>query len=234
MEIVHSKSDIELVKGIIQAHKNILNETNEISIDKYERKKNRLLQIIISKHYDKILNSLRFENSISDYDSETFVIKAFYDFYLNILSGKYQEVGTLSAYVKKLAKYSFINNNRRNKKEISFDKKNEEEYENTENKIYRESKNSTTYLDDLDNEIFDTEEEKEEIFNCVQEMIKNLSEECQGLIYAQFSYNKISDKEYYEEHKDNFSSVNAVRKKRGKCMDKLRNNSNVLNICKDE
>ena len=231
MEVIHSSNDIELVEGIIQAHNKILlYDESHKSIRNLERYKNRLFDLLVSKHFNHILNSLRFNNSINAFDAETFVIEAFSDLYLKILSGKYKEEGKLKAYVKLSAHRLFLKSLKK-PIDISIDKKQEQGNEDNENKIFRESKNSDNYLDELDAEIFETEEEKNLIFECVQEMIKQISNDCQDLIYAQYSKPKISDNEFYENNKDTFSSVDAVRKKRGKCMQKLRSEKNGLEIC---
>lgn len=207
MKIVKNEfalSDSKLISEIIIINDSYEKEDNCRNSNKLKKQLDTKFGIIVGRYYNNVLNSIAYNNNIDKDMANSFVSEAFMVLYENIISRKYKEEGKISGYVHRIAKWKFL-------KFYEIDKNNQE---------YEEKFDS--HFDDLDKEIFENKEEENDYVNISQKLIKELSKECQELIYAQYSLSKISDETYYEENKYQYSSKAAIRKKRYKCMSKLK------------
>ena len=189
---------------------NIFNENSMSDKDLVERISNgdqRAFTVIFDKYNEKLIKTLMSKNIMNREQAEDFVTEAFIDLYEKILNGKYAENGTMFNFLYTIAHRLFLKENKRNIEDV------------TENER----------LKTLVKEIFDDDNQREEYFRLVEEILKDLSIgknekelSCADILYAQYGIEKTSDENYYDEYPEKFTNILDVRRKRYKCLEKLK------------
>ena len=166
--------------------------------------------IICNRYHEDIVYHLKLKTStnlylksfIEDAASEAFII-----LWEKIKKGKYEEQGWMKAFLQKIAFRKLMKMNKQNIKPIE-----------NGSEIYDDDN-----FDEL-NKLLD--EDPINYKNISDEAMKSLKPICEEIIKMKF-YNKIDDTEIFEKFPQ-LISVSNVRKRRSKCMDKLRKKSNEI------
>lgn len=149
--------------------------------------------ILFQRHAPNLIIQLKRNNRISSDVSEDIVLESFLDAYKNIQEGKYDEMGLFPAYINKIAKWRVT-------------------------KVIRKDEPVSS-----DEEVKDSEEveaDKNMYQVAAEKALKSLSELCRDLIYYK-NYHNFRDDEILENFPE-LGSVSNVKKRRYKCMSKLR------------
>jgi len=179
-------------------------------VDRIKRGDSNAFTILFDNNAEKLKRSLIAKNSFIRVDkADDYVTDAFVDFYDKIKNGRYEETGSLFNYLYTIAHRLYLKEIGRNKEDVTADDK----------------------LNRLAGRIFDNEASREEILQTVEQLLpsltigKNEKElSCVDLLYAQYGITKTSDDDYYSEHPGKFTNVRDVRRKRYKCLEKLKEN----------
>jgi len=190
---------------------NIFNEDSMSDNDLIEKIKNgdqRAFTVIFDRYSSKLRSSLLSKNSaIRNDEAEDYVADAFIQFYDNVNNGKYRHKGTLFNYLYTIAHRLYLKHIGRYKEDVTEDDR--------LNRIYEQ--------------IFVDAEERDQYISIVNEILKELTIgknekelKCSDLLYAQYGIPKIKDEDFYSEHPEKFTNELDVRRKRNKCMERLR------------
>ena len=176
-------------------------------INKFRDGDGKAFTTLFDRYSQKLKNTLMSKNSfIREDEAEDYVTEAFISFHENLLTGKYEDKGKLFNYLYTIAYNLYRKQLRKNAEDVTKDP-----------------------LEILAGEIFEDGNEREEMMAFVEQILLTLTVgknekvvNCADLIYAQYGILKISDEDYYNEHPEKFTNILDVRRKRNKCMEKLR------------
>ncbi len=164
---------------------------------------NRYHEDVINHLKAKTSNNLYLKSFIDDAASEAFII-----LWESIINGKYEEQGYVKAFLQKIAFRRLMKMSNQNMKPIG----NGSEISDEEN------------YDEL-NELLD--EDSINYKNIADEAFKSLKQICKEIILLKY-YEKIDDTEIFEKFPEELKNKKNVRKRRSKCMEKLREKSNEI------
>ena len=190
-----------------------LNATDKQLIDAVKKKNDKAFTVIYNRYSEIVTKHLKIKtsnNSLINTTIEDVVIETFVTLWENIINGNYENQGYLKAYLQQIAYYKLLRKLDKNKKIKSIESIKELSDEDNEEEL----------LNLLDDDIIDYNKIAENALN-------NLKEKCLQVIILKF-YNKLSDNEIYNRFPDNYTSAGSIRKKRLRCMEKLRNESHTI------
>lgn len=193
---------------LIDLKENKLTEVKDlILITEIKKNSRSAFNVLYDKYIHRLVNALLKNNSFIKRDeAEDYAIEAFMDFYENIRAGKYNEKGSTFNYLYTIAHRKYL----------------------------RVIEKQKEFLDDdritmLENKVYENDTEKEIFVGIAEEVINKMTIgrddkkiNCAELIYAQYGAIKVNDEYFFNEFPGKFTNVDDVRKKRNKCMQKIR------------
>ena len=181
-------------------------------INAFKKNNNEYAFGMICKRYHKDINNHLIANTRNNFYLRNFIDDAvnetFVEFWEKLKLNKYQEKGAAKAYLQKIAYRKLMKMSNQNMKPIG----NGAEISDEEN--YNEL--NELLVEDLIN-----------YKNISNEAFKFLKQICIEIISLKY-YNKMNDTEIFEKFPEELKSIKNVRKRRSKCMEKLRKKSEQI------
>lgn len=182
------------------------NSSDKQLIQAVQNKNETAFSLIYRKYYSDVLKHLEIKSISNSYMNsflEEIATDTFVTLWENILNGKYESQGYLKAYLQKTAYFKFLKKTQ--KKQIySLDKEISDEANEAEIHSILDS-GKTDYLQVAENGL------------------KELDEICLQIILLKY-YEKLDDDTIFDLFPEQLKNVGNVRKRRSKCMDKLKRN----------
>jgi DNA-directed RNA polymerase specialized sigma24 family protein len=186
----------------------INNLSDKLLIEKFRNGDQRAFTELFDRYSLQLKNSLMAKNRfIREDEAEDYVADTFVTFYEKVINGQYTDKGTLFNYLYTIAHRLYLKHIKSNREDETDDER----------------------LTRLFDTIYEDDTDKEYYMQLVEQILVNLSigknekqVKCADLFYARYGIPKISDEDYYNEYPEKFTTVIDVRRKRNKCMDKLK------------
>lgn len=203
----------DILKILVSMNKELLiinkKASDKILIQGIKAHNQNAFSILYNRYREDILNHLKIKSSNNLYFKsflEEIVTDAFISLWENILNGRYEDQGYTKSYLQKIAYFKLLKKVK-SKKIISLD------YDISDEK-------NTEFIYSI------LQDDKMDYLGIAEKALEKMDELCLQIILLKY-YEQLNDQMIFERFPDELKNLNNVRKRRYKCLTKLKNHCNL-------